>query len=103
MCAAQRVSVLARRAPLEEAPARGAAPHICLLSVALHPRAGRGGRPRAVFGTFCAAAELAAVVLSTGALLWRRRVPTHGLLNVVAAPQLGEQSTYRVSELLCGC
>ncbi len=41
------------------------------------------------------AAELAAVDLTSGALLWRRRVPTHGLLNIVAAPQLGEASTYR--------
>lgn len=41
------------------------------------------------------AAELAAVDLVSGELLWRRRVPTHGLLNIVAAPQLGEASTYR--------
>ncbi|KAG2444762.1 hypothetical protein HXX76_001506 [Chlamydomonas incerta] len=40
-------------------------------------------------------AELAAVDLVSGQLLWRRRVPTHGLLNIVAAPQLGEASTYR--------
>ncbi|KXZ44217.1 hypothetical protein GPECTOR_71g578 [Gonium pectorale] len=40
-------------------------------------------------------AELAAVDLATGRLLWRRSVPTHGLLNIVAAPHLGEQSTYR--------
>ncbi|PNW88504.1 hypothetical protein CHLRE_01g032400v5 [Chlamydomonas reinhardtii] len=40
-------------------------------------------------------AELAAVDLVSGELLWRRRVPTHGLLNIVAAPQLGEASTYR--------
>ncbi|KAG2501830.1 hypothetical protein HYH03_000329 [Edaphochlamys debaryana] len=40
-------------------------------------------------------AELAAVDLTTGALVFRRPVPTHGLLNIVAAPQLGEASTYR--------
>ncbi|GIL43818.1 hypothetical protein Vafri_1420 [Volvox africanus] len=40
-------------------------------------------------------AELAAVELNTGALLWRRPVQTRGLLNIVAAPGLGEASTYR--------
>ncbi|GIL81892.1 hypothetical protein Vretimale_1469 [Volvox reticuliferus] len=40
-------------------------------------------------------AELAAVDLNTGALLWRRTVQTRGLLNIVAAPGLGEASTYR--------
>ncbi|MEW5319959.1 MAG: hypothetical protein WDW38_011069 [Sanguina aurantia] len=39
--------------------------------------------------------ELAAVDLGLGALLWRRQVPTRGLLNIVAAPHLGESSSYR--------
>jgi hypothetical protein len=34
------------------------------------------------------------VDLHTGALLWRARVPTHGLLNIVAAPHLSVSSTY---------
>jgi hypothetical protein len=41
------------------------------------------------------AAELAAVELASGALLWRRRVDTRGLLNIVASPGLGEASSYR--------
>lgn len=39
-------------------------------------------------------AEVGAVDLHTGALLWRARVPTHGLLNIVAAPHLSVSSTY---------
>ena len=39
--------------------------------------------------------ELAAFDLVAGELLWRRVVPTKGLLNVVSAPHLGEASTYR--------
>ena len=39
--------------------------------------------------------ELAAFDLVAGELLWRRIVPTKGLLNVVSAPHLGEASTYR--------
>ncbi|KAG1681109.1 hypothetical protein FOA52_015551 [Chlamydomonas sp. UWO 241] len=39
--------------------------------------------------------ELAAFDLLAGKLLWKRVVPTHGLLNVVSAPHLGEDSTYR--------
>ena len=38
-------------------------------------------------------AEVAAFDLAAGRLLWRRRVPSKGMLNVVAAPQLGELST----------
>ncbi|GLC58284.1 hypothetical protein PLESTB_001341600 [Pleodorina starrii] len=43
-------------------------------------------------------AELAAVDLATGALLWRRTVATSGLLNIVASPGLGEASTYRAMD-----
>ena len=39
--------------------------------------------------------ELAAFDLIAGKLLWRRVVPTKGLLNVISAPHLGEASTYR--------
>ncbi|GAX82193.1 hypothetical protein CEUSTIGMA_g9621.t1 [Chlamydomonas eustigma] len=39
--------------------------------------------------------ELAAFDLKKEVLLWRRKVPTKGLLNVVSAPQLGQDSTYR--------
>lgn len=39
--------------------------------------------------------EIAAVDLNTGTLVWRHTVPSHGLINIVAAPQLGEASTYR--------
>eukprot|EP00884_Botryococcus_braunii_P012765 jgi/Botrbrau1/2148/Bobra.0093s0053.1 len=38
--------------------------------------------------------ELVAYDLIEGRLLWRRKVPTRGLLNVVAAPHLSEASTY---------
>ncbi|GAX82340.1 hypothetical protein CEUSTIGMA_g9769.t1 [Chlamydomonas eustigma] len=38
--------------------------------------------------------ELAAYDLKKEVLLWRRRVPTRGLLNVISAPQLGQDSTY---------
>eukprot|EP00798_Chlamydomonas_sp_ICE-L_P003608 gene3608-13692_t len=39
--------------------------------------------------------ELGAVNLLTKKLVFRRKVPSHGLLNIVAAPHLGEASTYR--------
>jgi hypothetical protein len=39
--------------------------------------------------------ELAAFDLLGRRLMWRRVVPTAGLLNIVGAPQLGEMSTYR--------
>lgn len=41
------------------------------------------------------AEELAAVDLIQRRLVWRRRVATKGLLNIVSAPHLGEESTYR--------
>ncbi|GBF90355.1 green algal specific Aspartyl Asparaginyl beta-hydroxylase [Raphidocelis subcapitata] len=41
--------------------------------------------------------ELAAFDLVNKRLLWRREVPTAGLLNIVGAPQLAEDSTYRAS------
>lgn len=37
--------------------------------------------------------ELAAFDLKKGLLLWRRLLPTHGLLNIVAAPHLAVEST----------
>lgn len=39
--------------------------------------------------------ELVAVGLANRTLLWRRTLPTHGLLNLVSAPQLGKASTYK--------
>jgi hypothetical protein len=39
--------------------------------------------------------ELAAFDLNGRQLMWRRTVPTAGLLNIVGAPHLGEVSTYR--------
>ncbi|CAD7696637.1 unnamed protein product [Ostreobium quekettii] len=39
--------------------------------------------------------ELGAFDLIRNTLLWRRQLPTHGLLNVVGAPQWGESSTYK--------
>ncbi|BDA45004.1 hypothetical protein COCOBI_06-4830 [Coccomyxa sp. Obi] len=39
--------------------------------------------------------ELAALALLEKRLLWRRKVPTHGLLNTIAAPHLAEGSTYK--------
>eukprot|EP00798_Chlamydomonas_sp_ICE-L_P003416 gene3416-13459_t len=42
-----------------------------------------------------ASSELAAYSLAGDKILWIRTVPTSGLLNVVSAPHLGEDSTYR--------
>lgn len=41
--------------------------------------------------------ELAAFDLLRGRLLWRREVPTAGLLNIVGAPHLAVDSTYRAT------
>ena len=41
--------------------------------------------------------EVAAFDLVNRMLLWKRKVATAGLLNVIAAPHLGEESTYRAS------
>eukprot|EP00798_Chlamydomonas_sp_ICE-L_P018684 gene18684-25204_t len=39
--------------------------------------------------------ELGALDLTKNVLLWKREVPSAGLTNVIAAPELGESSTYR--------
>jgi hypothetical protein len=41
--------------------------------------------------------EVAAFDLVNKQLLWRRKVATAGLLNIIGAPHLGEESTYRAS------
>lgn len=51
--------------------------------------------PREIRGSPGHACEIAAYDLEGRRLLWRRRVETAGLLNAIAAPHLGEDSSYR--------
>jgi hypothetical protein len=51
--------------------------------------------PRDVRASPHHACEIAAYDLNAGRLIWRRRVETGGLLNVIAAPHLGEEGSYR--------
>ncbi|KAK9811643.1 hypothetical protein WJX72_007577 [[Myrmecia] bisecta] len=53
-----------------------------------------GHKPREARSDPADNSELAAYHLVERRMLWRREVPTHGLLNIVAAPHLGVGSTY---------